>query len=133
MKKCVIVFILLMSMISAMAQEPAKMPEVIEMHDVVMAKMPKLVKYINKLQTASQNSADKSKYNLAIEDLKSANMSMQKWMEGFGSRFDVDEMMKGKELTSKKQEWLDEEMTKIKALDKKVDSSFKMTEVLLKK
>jgi len=30
------------------------------------------------------------------------------WMHGFGSRFDSDEILNGKELTEQKQIWLDE-------------------------
>ncbi|MRI01929.1 hypothetical protein GH721_15405 [Kriegella sp. EG-1] len=132
MKRCVLVFILFMSMITAMAQETAEMTEVIEMHDVVMAKMPKLVKLINKLQTAAQKSDEDAEYNAAILELKAENKTMQKWMEDLGKRFDTDELMKGKKLTSQKQEWLNEAMATIKILDKDVESSFIKVEALLK-
>ncbi|MEO9891475.1 hypothetical protein [Aurantibacter sp.] len=133
MKRCVLVFILFMSMITAMAQETSEMAEVIEMHDVVMAKMPKLVKLINELQTASQKSDDNKAYKNAISELKTENKTMQKWMENFGKLFDVDEMMKGKKLTAQKQEWLNDAMATIKTLDKDVDSSFTKVEALLNK
>ena len=32
---------------------------------------------------------------------------MMDWIQGFGSRFDSDEILNGKELTEQKQIWLD--------------------------
>jgi hypothetical protein len=54
-------------------------------------------------------------------------------MEGFGKRFDAEEMMKGKELTAEKLKWLSEEEKKVKALQKEINSSMKKAEKLLKK
>lgn len=118
MKKCFFAFILLMSMLSALAQETSEMQQVME-------KMPGLVKLVNNLQTAAQSSEDKAKYELAIEDLRGANKSMMNWMVGFGERFDADEMMKGKELTAQKKEWLQEEKIKVIALEEEIDGSLK--------
>lgn len=131
MKKCFFVFLLFMGLLSVIAQETSQMQQVMEKHDQVMDKMPELVRLINSLQTAAQNSEDKAKYELAIEDLKASNTSMQNWMIGFGERFDADEMMKGKELTPQKQEWLKEEQIKILALGKEIDRVMKKTGLLL--
>lgn len=131
MKKCFFVFLLFLSFLSAIAQETSEMKQVMQTHDQVMEKMPELVHLINSLQTAAQNSDDKAKYELAIEDLKASNKSMQNWMIGFGKRFDADEMMKGKELTPQKQEWLKEEKVKVIALGKEIDSVMQKTSMLI--
>ena len=123
MKKCFFIFLLFAGLLSAISQELTEMQQVMEMHDKAMKKMPILGNLVQQLQTAAQNSEDKVKYELAIEDLKSANMSMQNWMIGFGKRFDADEMMKGKELTVQKKEWLKQEKTKVATVDKKIDAS----------
>ncbi|MGI9549913.1 MAG: hypothetical protein ACR2MT_01835 [Aurantibacter sp.] len=131
MKKCFFAFLLFVGTLSAMAQETTEMQQVIAKHDELMEKMPGLVKLINKLQTAAQNSEDQAKYELAIEDLRTANKSMQNWMIGFGKRFDADEMMKGKKLTAQKKEWLQEEKTKILVLDKEINNSIDEAKTLL--
>lgn len=118
-------------MLSALAQESSEMQQVMEKHDEVMEKMPELVKLINNLQTVAQNSEDKAKYELAIEDLRGANKSMMNWMVGFGERFDADEMMKGKELTTQKKEWLLEEKIKVVALEEEIDSTMEKSKNLL--
>ena len=53
------------------------------------------------------------------------------WMMNFGSRFDSEEVLNGKELTEQKQIWLDEEEVKVKALQEKVNSSIAKAETLL--
>ncbi len=133
MKKQFILFLLFIFTLGAVAQERSEMEQVMEMHDKAMEKMPELVKLINQLQTASQNSVDKAKYELAIEELKTSNKSMQNWMVGFGQRFDTDEIMKGKELTKQKKEWLQEEKTKIIALEEEIDGALANAEKLLSK
>lgn len=130
MKKCFFVFLLFIGLLSAIAQEPTEMQEVMQMHDEVMEKMPGLVKSVNKLQTAAQGSEDKAKYELAIEDLRKSNKSMMSWMIGFGKRFDADEMMKGKELSAQKKEWLQEEKTKVIALKEEIDNALVKAEKL---
>lgn len=131
MKKCLILFLLFVGTLTALAQEISEMQEVMQKHDEVMAKMPGLVKLVNSLQTAAQNSDDKAKYELAIEDLKDANKSMMNWMVGFGKRFDADEMMKGKELTNEKKEWLQEEKIKVLALEEEIDNALSKAEKLI--
>ena len=55
------------------------------------------------------------------------------WMQGFGSRFDSDEILNGKELTEQKQIWLDEEEEKVKALREQINSSIENAEKILGK
>ena len=54
-------------------------------------------------------------------------------MQGFGSRFDSDEILNGKELTEQKQIWLDEEEEKVKALREQINSSIENAEKILVK
>ena len=58
---------------------------------------------------------------------------MMNWMQGFGSRFDSDEILNGKELTEQKQIWLDEEEEKVKALREQINSSIENAEKILVK
>jgi hypothetical protein len=48
---------------------------------------------------------------------------MMEWMQGFGERFDSDEILKGKPLTDQKKQWLDEEEEKIRALEEQINGS----------
>ncbi len=114
-------------------QEATQMEQVMEYHDVVMSKMPDLVKLIGKLQAKVDSTKIGQKHQAAIDNLKESNKSMMSWMEGFGKRFDAEEMMKGKELTTEKLKWLSEEEKKVKALQKEINSSMKKAEKLLKK
>ena len=131
MKKCFFLFLFFVISLSAISQEATEMQQVMTMHDEVMEKMPKLVRLVNNLQTAAQKNGDDSKYERAIENLKAANNSMQDWMVGFGQRFDADEMMKGKKLSAEKKAWLQEEKTKILAVDREIEKSIKKAEALL--
>ncbi|MDB2606314.1 hypothetical protein N9Y48_00910 [Zobellia sp.] len=111
--------------------EPTKMQQVMESHDMVMDKMPTISKLINKLQTRANASYEKTKYEHAIADLKNANKSMMTWMENFGKRFDSKEMLKGKQLTPQKQEWLLEEEKNIAVLDEEINLSIAQGEATL--
>lgn len=113
------------------AQEPSKMERLMDSHDEVMAKMPNLVKLVGQLQPKVDDSAKGQEYQEAIAALKASNKSMMTWMQGFGERFTADEMMKGKALTAEKKRWLDEEVIKIKALTKEINTSIKNAEQLL--
>lgn len=113
------------------AAEPTKMEQVMASHDVVMDKMPLISKLINQLQTKANASYEKKKYEDAIADLKNANKSMMTWMESFGKRFNADEMLKGKELTPQKQEWILEEEENVSLLDEEIDLSIDQAEAVL--
>ena len=58
---------------------------------------------------------------------------MMDWMQGFGSRFDSDEILNGKELTEQKQIWLDEEEEKVKVLREQINSSIENAQKILGK
>lgn len=126
--------LLLLTSLSVFGQEKTSivtMTKVMEAHDDLMDQMPKLSKYINKLQTRANASYKKEKYENAIADLKQANASMMEWMSGFGKRFDSDEMHKSKPLTEQKQKWLVEEDKKISLLKEEIDLSLEQAERIL--
>ncbi|MGS0525385.1 hypothetical protein ACU8V7_09535 [Zobellia nedashkovskayae] len=113
------------------AAEPTKMEQVMASHDVVMDKMPLISKLINQLQTKANASYEKKKYEDAIADLKNANKSMMTWMESFGKRFNANEMLKGKELTPQKQEWILEEEENVSLLDEEINLSIDQAQAVL--
>jgi len=53
------------------------------------------------------------------------------WMKGFGDRFDSEEILEGKALTSEKQKWLNEEEVKVKAVKEQINTSIEKAEMLL--
>ena len=53
---------------------------------------------------------------------------MMDWMQGFGNRFDSDEILNGKELIEQKLIWLDEEEEKVKALREQINGSIENAE-----
>ena len=52
-------------------------------------------------------------------------------MKELGERCDYEEIMKGKELTEQKQQWLNEEEEKVKVLKEKINGSIERAEKLL--
>jgi hypothetical protein len=56
---------------------------------------------------------------------------MMDWMQGFGKRFDYEEIMNGKELNAEKKEWLLEEEVKVNELKEKINSSIANAERML--
>lgn len=113
-------------------QETSQMKEVLAIHDEVMPKMGTIGSLISDLDEKIAEDDTVIKYTTARQDLKDAHKSMMDWMKNFGDRFDGDEIMKGKALTEEKQQWLDQEETKVKALREQINSSIKKAEDLLK-
>ena len=111
---------------------PTQMERVMAIHDEVMPKMGTLAKYTAELKAKVDTTALGLQYEVAMKDLQNANKSMMDWMMGFGDRFDSDEILNGKELTPQKQEWLNEEEMKVKALKEQINSSIARAEELLK-
>ncbi|GMN09774.1 hypothetical protein MTsPCn9_18170 [Croceitalea sp. MTPC9] len=134
-----LVFILLLMIGISCKQEkkveegPTQMEEVMAIHDEVMPKMGTLSKLVAELKTKVDTTATGKQYETAMKDLQDANKSMMDWMMGFGDRFDSDEILEGKELSPEKQDWLDEEEEKVKALKEKINSSIERAEALLDK
>ncbi|WP_224484099.1 hypothetical protein [Robertkochia aurantiaca] len=113
------------------SQGPSQMQQVMTIHDEVMPKMGTIGSLVAELKPISDTIADPEPYNTAIKDLQDAHQSMMDWMRGFGERFDSEEIMKGKELSQQKKEWLDEEEEKVKALKTQINSSIEQAQNLL--
>ena len=112
-------------------QGPTQMEQVMAIHDEIMPKMGKLGKLVGQVKSKVDTTATGLQYGSAMKDLQDANSAMMDWMMNFGSRFDSEEVLHGKELTEQKQIWLDEEEVKVKALQEQVNSSIARAETLL--
>ncbi|MET1258801.1 hypothetical protein ABV409_05640 [Flagellimonas sp. DF-77] len=110
---------------------PSKMEEVMAIHDEVMPKMGTLGKLVAELKEKVDTTASGKAHEAAMKELQAANESMMDWMQGFGNRFDSDEILNGKTLTAQKQEWLLEEEAKVKALREEINTSIARAQQLL--
>ncbi|MGW9684262.1 hypothetical protein [Flagellimonas sp. 2504JD1-5] len=115
------------------SEGPTQMEQVMAIHDEVMPKMGKLGKLVGELKSKVDTTASGQQYEVAMKDLQAANRSMMDWMRDFGLRFDSDEILEGKALTEEKQQWLNEEEVKVKALREQINSSIEKAEALLTK
>ena len=102
-----------------------------EIHDEVMPKMGAIGKLVAELKPKVDSTEQGREYQKAMEDLQLAHKSMMDWMRGFGDRFDSDEILRGKELSPQKEEWLLEEEVKVKALREQINGSVERAEQLL--
>lgn len=109
----------------------SQMKQVMAIHDEVMPKMSVFGKLVEELKSKEDTTATGQQYKAAREDLQAAHKSMMDWMQGFGDRFNSDEILNGKSLSAEKQQWLDEEEEKIKAVREQINSSIEMAEALL--
>jgi len=116
----------------AVPQEKTQMQEVIAIHDEVMPKMETIGKLIGQIEDKIKATDTPEAFMKARQDLRDSNKAMMDWMMRFGDRFDGEEIMKGKTLSEEKQQLLDEEETKIKALRDQMNTSIKNAEELLK-
>ena len=114
-------------------ESPTQMEQVMAIHDEVMPKMGKLGNLVGQLKSKVDTTEIGKKYEAAMVDLQNANASMMDWMRNFGDRFDSDEILNGKELSEQKQQWLNEEEEKVKALKEQINSSIEYAEELLAK
>lgn len=108
-----------------------QMKQVMAIHDEVMPKMGRLGQLVGKLKPMADSLGLESPQGKAMKDLQDANRAMMDWMQGFGDRFDPDEIMKGKALTEEKQKWLDEEELKVQEVKEKINGSIATAEALL--
>ncbi len=113
--------------------ETTQMETVMGIHDEVMPKMGRLGKLVGELKTKVDSTETGQQYQSAMNDLQDAHTAMMDWMQGFGDRFDSDEILNGKELTAQKKEWLNEEEEKVNALKEQINSSIERAEKLLNK
>ena len=110
---------------------PSQMEQVMAIHDEVMPKMGQLGKLVGQLKPMADSLGTDSPQAKAMRDLQDANKSMMDWMQGFGDRFEPEEIMDGKELSDEKKQWLNEEEEKVKEVKEKINSSIANAEALL--
>lgn len=110
-----------------------KMKDIMDIHDEVMPKMSSFGKMVGELTSKEDSTAIGLEYKMARQDLQEAHKSMMDWMQGFGSKFDSDEILNGKELSREKKKWLDEEEEKIKAVRNQINESIANAKKLLDK
>ena len=113
--------------------EPTRMEQVMDIHDEVMPKMGTLGKLVGQLKPMADSLGAESIEAKAMKDLQQANKSMMDWMQGFGNRFDSEEIMNGKELSEEKEQWLKEEEEKVKKVKEDINASIQRAEEILKK
>lgn len=111
--------------------ENPQMSAVMAQHDAMMLKMGTIGKLATEIKPRVDSTKQGQKYARALADLQEANESMMSWMQGFGVRFEPDEILNGKELNEQKQEWLREEAKKMEALSVRINSSISNAESLL--
>ena len=112
--------------------ESSQMKAVMAIHDEVMPKMSTLGSMVKELGSKEDSTKIGLEYKQAKEDLQASHKSMMDWMQGFGNRFDSDEILNGKALSEEKQKWLNEEEEKIKALRGQINTSIEQAKTLLK-
>lgn len=112
---------------------PSQMEQVLAVHDEVMPKMKTIGNLVGELKSKVDSTAMGQQYEVAMKDLQKAHKSMMDWMQNFGTRFDQDDIRMKKELTEQKQQWLDEEELKVKALKEEINGSIERAEALLNK
>ncbi|WP_340157457.1 hypothetical protein [uncultured Maribacter sp.] len=113
--------------------ETSKMSEVMAIHDEVMPKMGTLGKLVGQLKPMADSLGAESVEFKAMKDLQEANRYMMDWMQGFGDRFDADEILNGKDLSDEKKKWLLEEEEKVKQVKENINSSIANAEKILSK
>lgn len=112
-------------------EEPSRMEHVMKIHDEVMPKMGTIGKLVGQLKPMADSLGAASVEAKAMKDLQDANKSMMDWMQGFGNRFDADEIMKGKELTEEKKKWLLEEEEKVNQVKTDINTSIAKAQEIL--
>ncbi|MEL4308558.1 hypothetical protein [Joostella sp. CR20] len=110
---------------------PTQMETVMAVHDSLMPKMSTVNKLIGELNAKADTTEVGLKYNAAKEDLQAAHKSMMDWMQDFGTKFDHEEILKGKELSEEKKALLDEEEKEVTALKEQINTSIENAEKLL--
>ena len=113
------------------AQEPSRMEAIMAVHDSVMPRMSELSSLVAELKPLADSTEAGQPYREAMEGLQASHQSMMDWMRGFGERFDHEEVMKGKELSPEKKEWLVEEEAKVNAMRDQVFESIEKARTVL--
>ena len=96
-----------------------RMQAVIAVHDEVMPKMNEIGKLVAQLKPLADSTENGRPYRIA--------------MRGFGDHFNYEEIQEGKALSPEKQELLETEMTKVRAMREQVLGSLERARELLAK
>ena len=100
-------------------KEKTRMERVMQAHDDMMPKMSSIGKLISAIKPKIDSTESGQIYKVANDSLVNAYDYMMDWMKGFGEKFDSDEILKGKALTTEKEVLLideEEKVTKMKAM-----------------
>ncbi len=103
--------------------DTSQMKKVMAIHDEVMPKMSEIGPLVARLRKRVDSETGTIEDKKAMEDLQDAHSAMMNWMRSFGDKFDPDEIMNGKELSSEKQVLLDLEEKEVKIVKQKINSS----------
>ena len=110
----------------------SQMKKVMAIHDEVMPEMSTIGNLVGELSELENDSTEIGRrYKESRKELQEAHKAMMDWMRGFGDRFDPDEILNGKKLTKQKQDWLNEEEKKVKALKAQINNSIASAKKLL--
>lgn len=112
-------------------KEPSRMEQVMAIHDSVMPEMGTISRLVAELKPLADSTEQGQAYRRAMQDLQKAHTAMMDWMQGFGERFDHEEIMKGKALSPEKKTWLAEEEVKVRAMQDQVMGSIQRARALL--
>ena len=112
--------------------ESSQMKEVMAIHDEVMPKMGTIGKLVRELKSKVDTTTQGLEYKKAMKELQEGNKAMMDWMQGFGNKFDSDEILYGKALSEQKQKWLNQEEEKVKALRELINKGIENAKALLK-
>lgn len=138
MKKIFLLLVAALFLFSSCKQEtksqgPTQMEQVMAIHDEVMPKTSKIGKLVSQLKPLADSLGTDSEEAKTMKDLQDAHKSMMDWMQNFGNRFELKEIMEGQELSDEKKQWLNEEEENINVVKEKINSSIAKAEALLKK
>lgn len=110
---------------------PTQMQQVMAVHDEVMPEMKTIAELVGELRPKVDSTAQGMEYEKAMKDLQASHKAMFDWMQHFGTRFTSDEILNGAPLSEEKQQWLDEEEDKVKALKEQIMESIDQARSIL--
>ena len=102
-------------------------------HDELMPQMSVISSLVGKLNKNTDSTNVNATHTQAKKRLQESHKAMMDWMKGFGDRFDSDEILNGKALSTEKKKWLNEEEVKVDVLREQIISSIKNAQQLLEK
>lgn len=113
------------------SEGPTQMQEVMAVHDNLMPKMSELSSLMGELDTKIDSTEAGVKYQNAKKDLESSHEAMMEWMKDFGTKFNSEEILKGKELNEEKKALLNQEQKEVQDLEHQIETSISNAKNLL--